>query len=104
MVSPGSKRPLSSLTLTAAWCGSCSSTTVQPRAATHSRNVASSDFHLAGSSPARNAGSNGLVTFDFFDLDGNGVALEPTPVDLDATRRIANGTVDMGCYEVRPGK
>jgi len=68
------------------------------------RNVASSDFHLAGSSPARNAGSNGLVTFDFFDLDGNGVALEPTPVDLDATRRIANGTVDMGCYEVRPGK
>lgn len=57
------------------------------------------DFRPTLGSPCIDAGSNSLLLLDFADLDGDLVFIEPTPLDLDDTTRVVNGTVDMGAYE-----
>jgi hypothetical protein len=69
------------------------------------------DYRLGAASPCIDAGDNGLVLVDAFDLDGDGNTLEPTPFDLDLSPRFVDvpgvpdtgaGTapiVDMGAYE-----
>ena len=71
------------------------------------------DLRLRDNSPAIDAGDNGAVPADTYDLDGDGDVAEPLPYDLAGSRRFAShpqpdtgaGTaplVDMGAYE-RPG-
>jgi len=43
------------------------------------------DYHIQGASPCKDAGTNGAPSLPATDLDGG--------------PRIANGTVDLGCYE-----
>jgi len=60
---------------------------------------------LLSTSPCRDAGDDSSVPPDTADLDNDGDTLEPTPFDLDARPRFADGdcggvsTVDMGAYE-----
>jgi hypothetical protein len=56
------------------------------------------NYRLQGTSPAREAGDDGAVVADTFDVDGDGNTTEPTP-DLDGRDRVA-GIVDMGTYEM----
>ncbi len=57
------------------------------------------DLHLRLDSPAVDAGDNSLLPADEFDLDNDGDATEPLPVDLDGNPRVVNGSVDIGAYE-----
>lgn len=57
------------------------------------------DLRLMPNSPAIDAGDNALLPDDTSDVDGDGDTTETTPLDLDDTPRIKNGTVDMGAYE-----
>ena len=57
------------------------------------------DLRLLSNSPGIDNGGNELVPADTLDVDGDGDVLETTPLDLDGTARIQNGTVDMGAYE-----
>ena len=57
------------------------------------------DLRLLSNSPAIDAGDNALLPDDTLDVDGDGDTVEKTPLDLDGTGRIKNGTVDMGAYE-----
>jgi hypothetical protein len=70
-------------------------------------------------SPAHDSASNALIPFDGLDLDGDGVLLEPVPVDLDGRPRVAADPLapdvgagwpgskrpitDMGAYEHQGG-
>lgn len=60
---------------------------------------------LLDGSPAINAGNNALVSADSFDLDGDGNTGELTPFDQRGNGffRIADGTVDIGAFEVQRG-
>jgi hypothetical protein len=76
---------------------------------------AAGDLRTAQGSPAHDSASNLLVPFDLFDFDGDGLAGEPVPRDLDGNLRFgfdpwAAGfgvgwpgqdgvVVDMGAYE-----
>ncbi len=57
------------------------------------------DLRLMPNSPAIDAGDNALLPDDLLDVDGDGDTTETSPLDLDGTPRIKNGTVDMGAYE-----
>ncbi len=69
------------------------------------------DYRPIAGSPVNDAGSNALVPPDVNDIDRDGDTLEPTPLDLDLTRRFVEDLVapnfgaetppfvDMGCYE-----
>ncbi|MGB0714995.1 MAG: SMP-30/gluconolactonase/LRE family protein, partial [Phycisphaerae bacterium] len=69
------------------------------------------DLRLGTGSPAIDAGSNSLVVDDFGDVDGDGVTLEPLPLDLLGQPRFFDDllspntgegdspVVDMGVYE-----
>jgi Right handed beta helix region len=73
--------------------------------------VVDNDYRPIAGSPVNDAGDNALMPPDVNDIDGDGNTLEPTPLDLDLTRRfvedllasnVGAGTpplVDMGCYE-----
>ena len=57
------------------------------------------DLHLRLDSPAVDAGDNSLLPADELDLDNDGDATEPLPVDFDGNPRVVNGSVDIGAYE-----
>ncbi len=73
--------------------------------------LADNDYRLGPLSPCADAGDNGLVLPDFFDLDGDGNTAELTPYDLDGNPRFVEdpavpntgaGTpplVDLGAWE-----
>ncbi len=68
-------------------------------------NGGSSRTHaLLAGSPAVNAGSNGLLPADAFDLDGDGNNGEALPVDQRGVgfARVIGGAVDLGAYEQPP--
>jgi len=72
------------------------------------------DYRLALASACLDAGENASVALDWFDLDGDGNALEPVPFDFDGQPRFADipsapntgsGTpplVDLGAWERQP--
>ena len=60
------------------------------------------DPRLGVGSPAINSGRNDLLPRDDFDLDGDGNFLERISEDLDCDRRIRQGVVDRGAFEVQP--
>ncbi|MEN6425756.1 MAG: choice-of-anchor Q domain-containing protein [Phycisphaerales bacterium] len=57
------------------------------------------DYRLTTASPAINAGNNGILPTDLFDLDGDTNTAEQLPLDLDGEARIQGTRVDMGAYE-----
>ena len=57
------------------------------------------DLRLLQTSLAVDAGQNALLPADEFDLDGDGNAVEPLPMDLAGDPRIYGGTVDIGAFE-----
>jgi hypothetical protein len=70
------------------------------------------NLHVTKSSPAMNAGDNGVVPLDDLDINYNGVKTENLPFDLNNNGRFAlmgdsytgSGTppiVDLGAYEVQ---
>lgn len=75
---------------------------------------AARNLRLMAGSPSNDAGDNTSIPNDIFDLDGDGITSEPTPVDLQWANRRAddpaapdkgNGTapiVDQGAYELNP--
>jgi predicted outer membrane repeat protein len=60
------------------------------------------DYRLSVGSPCIDAGSNTMMSDDFFDLDGDSVIDEPVPLDLDFLPRLVGALVDMGAYEKQP--
>lgn len=58
------------------------------------------DSRLMPGSPLIDAGDNLLLPADTADIDGDGDTSEPIPIDLGARRRIQDGTVDIGAYEL----
>src|SRR5262249_41624902 len=56
---------------------------------------------LLPGSVARNAGDNAALPPDSQDLDGDHNTTEPLPVDARGLVRVANGTVDVGAFEVQ---
>lgn len=60
------------------------------------------DFRLAADSPCRNAGNNAWVPTDLVDLDADGDAAEPLPLDIEGLARVAEDIVDMGAHEFQP--
>jgi hypothetical protein len=72
---------------------------------------ADDDWRLLPGSPAIDAASNGRVAFDFADIDGDDITVEPTPLDLDLEERFVDDSdevdtgqgrspiVDMGPFE-----
>ncbi|MFW6078231.1 MAG: choice-of-anchor Q domain-containing protein, partial [Gemmatimonadota bacterium] len=71
------------------------------------------DLRLQAGSPAIDAGLNGALPQDAGDLDHDGDASEPLPVDRDGEGRVVDGdgdledgvaaTVDLGAYERQGG-
>ncbi len=61
---------------------------------------AAGNFRLRHDSPCVDRAHNGLIAPDAGDLDGDAEVGEPTPLDLDLARRVLNGTVDAGAYEL----
>ncbi len=57
------------------------------------------DVRLAEGSPCIDAGDNGALPADAYDLDGDGDTSEPSPVDVAGGPRVQRGIVDMGAYE-----
>jgi parallel beta-helix repeat protein len=57
------------------------------------------DLHLLPGSPCLDAGSNGALPPDTWDMNTNGDTTEPIPWDLGGSPRIAWCTVDIGTYE-----
>lgn len=62
------------------------------------------DYRLSAISPAIDAGQNGSLLFDSFDLDEDGRVYEHWPTDLVGNTRVVDGgtrwvSVDMGAYE-----
>ncbi len=59
------------------------------------------DLRLRAGSPAIDQGDSGLVPEDTLDLDRDGNAAEPVPLDLGGNARVVGGAVavDMGAYE-----
>lgn len=62
----------------------------------------SSNYGLASSSPAIDAGDDSLVPADAADVDRDGNTSETHPIDLAGADRVQDGRVDMGAYE-QPG-
>lgn len=60
---------------------------------------AGGNYRLNSVSPAINMGDNELVPSDAYDLDGDGIAGEPLPIDLAGQTRVVDGAVDIGAYE-----
>jgi len=58
-----------------------------------------SDYGLQASSPAIDAGDDGLIPPDDADVDRDGNTAEPHPIDLAGAARVQEGRVDMGAYE-----
>jgi hypothetical protein len=61
--------------------------------------TADDNLRLSDGSPAVDAGENGELPQDLYDLDGDGDTSEPIPFDLDGTFRISGPSVDMGAFE-----
>lgn len=61
------------------------------------------DFRLPNGSPCLNAGLNTAVPADSHDLDGDGDAMETTPIDLDRKPRAPDCVVDLGAVEHQGG-
>ena len=57
------------------------------------------DLRLLPTSGAIDAGDNGLLPADEFDLDGDLDVTEPLPLDLAGGPRVLGGLVDIGAYE-----
>ncbi len=57
------------------------------------------DVRLSPGSPCINAGDDASLPADALDLDEDGDAGEPIPIDLDGHARVLCGGVDMGPYE-----
>ncbi|MBI4578705.1 MAG: right-handed parallel beta-helix repeat-containing protein, partial [Planctomycetes bacterium] len=57
------------------------------------------NVRLAQGSPCLDAASASLLPPDVADLDGDGDAVEPLPLDLDDVGRIVGSAPDMGAYE-----
>ncbi len=55
--------------------------------------------HLRANSPCIDAGSNGLLPADVFDLDADDDVAEPIPFDIDGEARVVDGVVDIGADE-----
>jgi hypothetical protein len=49
--------------------------------------TADNDYRLGAGSPCVDAGDNGALPADVLDLDGDGNALEPVPLDLGGNPR-----------------
>ncbi|WPJ94616.1 DUF5011 domain-containing protein [Coraliomargarita algicola] len=58
-------------------------------------------FALVAGSPAIDAGINTALPTDSGDLDEDGDLSERLPIDQLGMRRISNGTVDLGAYELQ---
>ncbi|MGI6375415.1 MAG: InlB B-repeat-containing protein [Anaerolineae bacterium] len=59
------------------------------------------DWRIQADSDAVDAGNNSNMYADRFDLDSDGNTTEPVSRDMDLMRRVVNGTVDLGPYEVQ---
>ncbi len=59
------------------------------------------DWRSQADSDAVDAGNNTHMYADRFDLDSDGNTTEPVSRDMDLMRRVVNGTVDLGPYEVQ---
>ena len=57
------------------------------------------DLHLQPGSPGIDQGNTAGLLPDILDLDEDGDATEPTPLDLDGNPRVNGAAVDMGVYE-----
>lgn len=62
-------------------------------------NLSAGNLRPVAGSPVVDAGYNGYVPLDTYDLDGDGNTAEPLPYDLDHGLRIFGPGVDMGAYE-----
>jgi hypothetical protein len=62
-------------------------------------NPAGGDYRPVIASPAVDAGDDGALPPDAVDLDGDGDAAEPLPIDLDGASRSIGNAVDLGAYE-----
>ena len=57
------------------------------------------DYRLQQGSPSVDTASLANLTFDYWDLDNDGIYAEALPVDLDGTARLQGLGLDMGAYE-----
>lgn len=57
------------------------------------------NLRLGTGSPCLDRGDSALLPADRADLDGDGDAQEPLPLDLDGKPRVTGSSVDIGAYE-----